>query len=138
VNCVSASIASTKPDGMVWDPMGTTLQARNPDPFCQLTTGARMRATSVVGDTLMPNWNASVTPTSGGALTSSLLMGTSGSWSIAVIDQDNTGGGGNETICTVSPNLTAAELQAGKVTFTNVASCNQLNLSFACTPGLGP
>jgi len=123
-------IAPTRPDGMVWDPNGATTSAKNPDPFCRLTTDDnRSRSSSVDGDTLMPSWNDNVTPTFG-SLTGAMLTSAQSRWSITVEDQDNMSGS-NETVCTLNPHPTAAELTAGMVKLSG-GSCIEVVLKLNC------
>ena len=103
VTCVSAKVSATKPNGQVWDPAYSSPPQSNADPFCRLDTrDGRSRSSPIMMDTLTPVWNADVTPTSGGGLTASLLLGQ-GQWTITVLD-DDPAVPTTETICTVSPN----------------------------------
>ena len=129
VLCVSAEVSPTRPDGMVWDPNGATTNAKNPDPYCQLTTGDnRTRSTSTDGDTLMPYWNDTVSPI--GGLSGTVISSPSNSWTVAINDQDNMVGS-NEIICSVSPHPTAAELTSGTMVISS-GSCTRITLELYC------
>jgi hypothetical protein len=134
VICGSAVIAPTKPNGTTWDTAISVSSGPNPDPFCRLTTNdGRSRSSPALTDTLTPAWNANVSPTSGGGLTSRTLS-TAGSWTLSVYDQDPGLGSGMELICAVMPVVTNAEFASGAVSFSNVGSCNQLTLNLTCAP----
>jgi hypothetical protein len=131
VTCVSATVSATKPNGQVWDPAYSSPPQSNADPFCRLDTrDGRSRSSPIVMDTLTPVWNADVTPTSGGGLTASLLLGQ-GQWTITVLD-DDPAVPTTETICTVTPQLSATTLGSGMLDFSNVGSCVDLTLTVAC------
>jgi hypothetical protein len=131
VTCVSAKVSATKPNGQVWDPAYSSPPQSNADPFCRLDTrDGRSRSSPIVMDTLTPVWNADVTPTSGGGLTASLLLGQ-GQWTITVLD-DDPAVPTTETICTVTPQLSATTLGSGILDFSNVGSCIDLTLTVAC------
>ena len=131
VSCVSAKVNATKPNGQVWDPAYSSPPQSNPDPFCQLETkDGRTRSSPVVMDTLSPTWNADLTPTSGGGLTASLLLGQD-QWTVTVLD-DDPAVPTTETICTVTPALDATALESGEVMFHDEGSCTQLTLGLAC------
>jgi hypothetical protein len=133
VICVSATVSATKANGQVWDPAYPSPPQSNADPFCRLDTrDGRSRSSPIVMDTLMPVWNADVTPTSGGGLTASLLLGD-GQWTITVLD-DDPAVPTTETICTVTPQLLATTLASGMLDFSNVGSCVGLRLTVACVP----
>jgi hypothetical protein len=138
VVCQSATIAATKPNGTVWDPSqkGT---AQNPDGVCELSIDIWSRSSTVVNDSLTPVWNANVTPT-GASLSTTVLTSAMNRWTLTVLDQDTLGPNGTpETICTVSPHLTAADLANGSVTFSDVDSCHQLTIGVSCAmPAAGP
>ena len=131
VTCVSATVSDTKPNGQVWDPAYSSPPQSNADPLCRLDTkDGRSRSSPVAMDTLTPVWNADVTPTSGGGLTASLLLGQ-GQWTITVLD-DDPAVPTTETICTVTPQLSATTLGSGMLDFSNVGSCKELTLTVAC------
>ena len=130
VICRRATIAATKPNAL-WDAMMSGMSAL-PDVFCELKVDSRSRMTSIDGDSLTPEWNDSVTPL-GGELTSSLFMSPENRWSVTISEsiRDNATSSA-ETICSVSPRVTGADLQAGEITFSNVDSCTALVIGFAC------
>jgi hypothetical protein len=138
--CQSASINPTKPSGAEWD-MGKGA-ALLPDTFCTLTVDGRSRSSSVASDTLTPEWDEDVTPSSGpssgptgpmspASLTADMLTSPAGNWKLVVYDQDNVTMV-NETVCTVMSPVTAADLAHGSVTFTYVDSCTSLVLGLTC------
>jgi hypothetical protein len=128
VICRRATIAPTKPNGAAWDAMTGT--SALPDVFCELKVDSRSRSTSIDGDSLTPEWNDNVTPL-GGELTSSLLMSPENRWSVTITDQDNSMSSA-ETICSVTPRVTGADLLSGELTFSDVDSCTELVIGFNC------
>ena len=131
VICSSATIASLKPSGAVWDSTSNAPPGTWPDTFCRLTLdNNRVRSTSTVMDSLMPVWNASVTPT-GSRITAALLMSANNRMRIAVTDVDATD---EDAVCTTTPRVTAADLEKGTVTFANLGSCTSLTLGLVCEP----
>jgi hypothetical protein len=128
VICRRATIAPTKPNGAAWDAMSGT--SALPDVFCELKVDSRSRSTSIDGDSLTPEWNDNVTPL-GGELTSALLMSPENRWSVTITDQDNSMSSA-ETICSVTPRVTGADLLSGELTFSDVDSCTELVIGFTC------
>jgi hypothetical protein len=128
VICHKAKIAPTKPGGASWDSMSG--MSALPDVFCTLTVDSRSRMTSTDGDSLSPEWDANVTPV-GAMITSTLLMSPEDRWTVTITDQDNSTAS-EDTVCSVSPHVTGTDLLDGEVTLTNVDSCNELVLGFAC------
>jgi len=95
----------------------------------QLTTDDnRMRQTSTDGDTLMPYWNDTVSPV--GGLSGTIIGSATNRWTISIIDQDNMVGG-NESICSISPHPTPAQLIDGTVVLTG-GSCTKVTLELNC------
>ena len=137
INCVSATIALTKPSGLLWD--GVTIGTPGstaPDPFCTFTlNGVDQATTAIEMDTFAPMWDESITPTAGNVrITPNFLVAQQGNWSVFVGDDDGGNGanGRSENVCEVFPTLTAASFTAGTVRFTNVQSCTNLTIQLAC------
>ena len=128
VVCQSAMLADSKPNGFSWD--SSVGMSQLPDPFCQMTVdGTQTRVSLTVTDSLSPTWNAVVNPTTGATVTSALLMsGTR--WRLTIGDQDSPPVG-SEPICQTMPELTAADLDRGNVTF-SLGSCSEVKLGFMC------
>jgi hypothetical protein len=133
VTCNSASITPLKPTGVVWDSLSGPPPATLPDTTCTLELAdGRERTTAVVMDSLTPTWNASVTPLSGGSLTTKLLTSMTSHWRITLTDMDVSG---SELVCTTLPVATAADLRKGTLTVMNAGSCNSITLGFTCADG---
>ena len=119
VVCVRDTIAATSPGGDPWDPGVGSGGTTAPDPQCAFWLGNAVASeTSVLSNTLTPNWNESITP--GARFSPSLLSSQVTPWSIRVTDDDPPAGA--ETICSVSPALEAAAFASGSATF-SAGSC---------------
>ncbi|HEX2658985.1 MAG TPA: hypothetical protein VHU40_11965, partial [Polyangia bacterium] len=98
VVCGSATIDATMANGQEWDQgvgpgglggPGSSNNGGLPDPVCQYLTGATVqKQTSTLSDTLMPAWNAVISPAATSAKT---LMSSTSRWSVKIIDDDTTG-----------------------------------------------
>jgi hypothetical protein len=127
LTCVSATVTPTH-NGLSWDP--ATPLSPLPDPYCRLTIDGDVRGTTdIETETLAPVWNQSISGNSGTNLTTSVLTGPMSRWAISVIDSD---GATDDSICQVSGRLTAADLTAGMVVFSNKESCNTLTVKITC------
>jgi hypothetical protein len=123
-------IEPLKPTGAYWDTMSGPPPATLPDTTCTLElSDGRERTTTVVMDSLMPAWHASVTPTSGEPLTTKVLMSSLSHWRITITDLDVTG---SDTVCTTMPIATAADFRKGALTVTDAGSCESITLGFTC------
>jgi hypothetical protein len=124
--CASAVVAPAKSDGSPWDARATNAP---PDPICQLKLGTTVAiSTSTKRDTLAPEWNESITPTTP-PLTASRLMSQAMPWSIALSDDDPRGP--DDTICEVNPQFSAAAFTTGRVRL-NAPQCPSLTISLSC------
>lgn len=120
VICASANLEASES----WDP--ATPDGPLPDPYCRLSVDSMVRGTTgIKNETLTPVWNQSVTATS---LTTTILT-TSGRWTVSVYDSD---GATDDVACAVPGRLTAADLMAGTITYTNKQSCHSLTLKVVC------
>lgn len=127
----SATVAATKVGNMTWDPMMPPGMGPQPDPFCQLTVnGVSAARTTSILNTVSPVWNQPLVPTNMD-LTSDFLMAQPARWTLGVFDDDGTQTL-FETMCTVTPHLTAADLTAGMVTFPPTQSCTSLSIQLTC------
>ncbi|MES1172352.1 MAG: C2 domain-containing protein [Bacteroidota bacterium] len=137
VLCASATFAPTKPGNVLWDSNAGSVAGALPDAYCQFTLeasgmgGGQQGRTSLVMDSLAPVWNQSLVPSTGTNITYSLLSAQPTRWSVSVIDDDG-GAANDDTLCTVTPRLTAADFAAGAVTFPATQSCNSLTLHLVC------
>ena len=137
VVCYSATIASTQPSGMTWDPRGSAVDGVAPDPFCQFEmpanslTGARVSPS--IADTYTPTWNYDITPNAK-PIKAADLMSSVKTWRLWIGDDDgcNARGCMGQEICEIDQPLTAGSLLAGQLVEKNVGSCLSLTVKFVC------
>jgi hypothetical protein len=130
VICSSATIATTMPSNTngAWD-TGVNGAAALPDPFCQFVrNGSAEAETTTLANTLEPVWNQSVGPTNV-RVTQNFLV--SRAWEIAVID-DDMGVTTNDLVCSVAPQLTAADFAAATVELPPTQRCTGLTIKLVC------
>jgi hypothetical protein len=128
-----------------WDLDSGEIGGALPDPFVELdfltTAFTPIGHTTMIVDTLLPNWGALLTPTAamlnpaGMPVRAGDLTGGT-SWQIAVYDADSDTAIGpfGETMCKILGPLTSADFVNGSFTVTNIDSCVSVSIKLTCHP----
>jgi hypothetical protein len=129
VTCDAATIAPTNVNtGQPWSGSGPG-DANVPQAFCQLRLNRALVGESSVEETLTPDWTNNGDPAS---VTVSAALLQSGRWSVYVGDGSSGLMVQSASVCEATFSPAAADFATGKLAFTDLASCQSLQLGLAC------
>jgi hypothetical protein len=129
VTCDAATIAPTNVGtGQPWSGSGRG-DTSVPQAFCQLRLNRALVGESSIEQSLTPAWTQDGDPASV-AVNASLL--TTGRWSFYVGDGSSGLMVQSTSVCEGTFAPAAADFAAGKMTFTDLASCQSVQIGLAC------